>query len=199
MARFRVLLRRSGGRHAEVRSVPRPGSGEWWSCPMRWDASSGIEPAVSRVVDGLIERRVPERSDRRGGRSARLGRGWHVERALLARADLRDRPLARTTTRRPAWRLWSSREGRGSRGVDVHRSFREGPDWPVQPRPSGDASCSSPAVAVVASCPVVRGGAPALLGQRALARSSGRCPASLRRSGFDRAWGRGQAASSGRA
>src|SRR5450759_3662733 len=145
MARFRVLLRRSGGRHAEVRSVPRPGSGEWWSCPMRWDASSGIEPAVSRVVDGLIERRVPERSDRRGGRSARLGRGWHVERALLARADLRDRPLARTTTRTPAWRLWSSREGRGSRGVDVHRSFREGPDWPVPSRPF-DGSLSLPAV-----------------------------------------------------
>ena len=56
----------------------------------------------------------------------------------------RDRPLARTTTRRRFWGPWSSREGRGSRGVGVHRSFREGPDWPVQPRPSLDASCSPP-------------------------------------------------------
>ncbi len=183
MARFRVLLPRSGGRHAEVRSARRPGSGEWWSCPMRWDASSGIEPAVSRVVARVLL--APERSDRRGGRSERLGRGWHVERALLARADLRDRPLGRTTTRRRFERPWSSREGHVSRGVGVHRSFRGGPDWPVRPRPSPDSSCSYRRF----RCPAAPLVVPALLGQQAFLRSpslsclaSPFCPS--------RAWGR---------
>jgi len=104
---------------------------------------------ISRVVPGLIALLVPERSDRRGGRSGRLGRDWHVERALQVRADRRGRPLARTTTRRRFSRPWLSREGRGSRGVGVHRSFREGPDWPVRPRPSLDASCSAPTATAV--------------------------------------------------
>ena len=91
---------------------------------------------------------MPERSDKRGERSGRLGRAAHAERALRIRGDRRDRPLARTTTRRRAFPPWSSREGRGSRGVGVHRSFREGPDWPALPRPSVDASLSLPVVSM---------------------------------------------------
>jgi hypothetical protein len=101
-----------------------------------------VEPPVSPAC-GLIALPGPERSGRRGGRSGRLGRAPRVERAHRVRADRRDRPLARTTTRRRILPPWSSREGRGSRGVGVHRSSREGPDWPVRPHPSWDASCSS--------------------------------------------------------
>lgn len=97
---------------------------------------------ISRVVPGLIALLVPEHSDRRGARSGRLGRASHVERALRVRAGHRGRPLARTTTRRRFSRPWLSREDRVSRGVGVHRSSREGPDWPVRPRPSLDASLS---------------------------------------------------------
>jgi hypothetical protein len=86
---------------------------------------------------------APERTDRRGGRSVRLGHARHVESVLRVGADRRDRPLARTTTRTQPWRPWSSRESRGSRGVGVHRSAREGPDWPVLPRPYGDVSLCS--------------------------------------------------------
>ena len=133
----------------------------------------GIEPPVSRV-DGLIALLAPERSDRRGGRSGRLGRAPHVELALRVRADRRDRLLARTTTRRQAWRPWSSREGRGSRGVGVHRSFREGPDWPALPHPS-DGSCCPPAAPAVLSSTA---SGPALLPcwvSRALTRSPSLC------------------------
>ncbi len=96
---------------------------------------------VSREPVGLTLLLGPERTDTRGERNERLGHALHVERALAVRADRPDRPLARTTTRKPFERLWSSREGRGSRGVGVHRSFREEPDLPVLPRPSVDASC----------------------------------------------------------
>jgi hypothetical protein len=144
-----------------------------------------VEPPISRVVNGLIAPRVPERSDRRGVRSGRLGRARHVERAPRVRAGRRDRPLARTTTRTPAWRPWSSRESRGSRGVGVHRSCREGPDWPVLSRPSGMRPCPYRRF----ECPAVRRVAPALLGQQAFLRSpslsclaSPFCPS--------RAWGR---------
>jgi hypothetical protein len=144
-----------------------------------------VEPPISRVVNGLIAPRVPERSDRRGVRSGRLGRARHVERAPRVRAGRRDRPLARTTTRTPAWRPWSSRESRGSRGVGVHRSCREGPDWPVLSRPSGMRPCPYRRF----ECPAVRRVAPALLGQQAFLHSpslsclaSPFCPS--------RAWGR---------
>ncbi len=148
---------------------------------MRWDASSGIEPLVSRVVDGLSGLRVPERIDRRVERSERLGRAPHVECALRVRAVRRGRPLARTTTRTPAWRPWSSHESRGSRGVGVHQSCREGPDWPVLPRPSLDASLNSPTATRRFLCPAVRGGAPALLvSERSLGHRTC-CPAPLRR------------------
>ena len=101
-----------------------------------------VEPPVSHAC-GLIALLAPERSDRRGGRNGRLGRAPHVERAHWVRADRRDRPLARTTTRRRALPPWSSREGRGWRGVGVHRSVHEEPDWPALLRPSRDASCCS--------------------------------------------------------
>jgi len=144
--------------------------------------------ADRRAAAGVVARALlaPERTDRRGGRSGRLGRARHVERALRARADRGDRPLARTTTRTPAWLPWSSREGRGSRGVGVHRSCREGPDWPVLPRPSSDTSC--PSVALPGGSTV----APALLGS-AVTRSPGCCSS---RSGLllSRAWGRVQEA-----
>ncbi len=123
-----------------------------------------VELPVSPAC-GLTALLVPERSDRRGGRSGRLGRAPHVEPAHRVRADRRERPLARTTTRRRFWRPWSSREGRGSRGVGVPRSAREGPDWPARPHPSWDASCSLPSAAAALFARWLRGAAPALLGQ----------------------------------
>ncbi len=115
--------------------------------------------------DGLIAQLGPERSGRRGGRNGRLARAPHVERAHRLRANRRDRPLARTTTRRRFWQPWSSHEGRGSRGVGVRRSARVGPDWPVRPHPFWDASCSLPAAAAAFLARWLRGAAPALLGQ----------------------------------
>ena len=145
---------------------------------------------ISRVVPGLIALLVPERSDRRGGRSGRLGRDWHVERALQVRADRRGRPLARTTTRRRFSRPWLSREGRGSRGVGVHRSFREGPDWPVRPRPSLDASCSAPTATAVSYARWFEVELLPCWVSRTLTRSSSCGPVSLRRSARTAQWGR---------
>jgi hypothetical protein len=94
-----------------------------------------------RLAKGAVVARVlhvPERIDRRGGRSGQLGRGRHAECALVVRAGRRDRPPARTTTRTQPLPPWSFREGRVWRGVGVHRSCRVGLDWPVLPRPSPD-------------------------------------------------------------
>ncbi len=152
-----------------------------------------VEPPVSRV-DGLIGLLAPEHSDRRGGRSARLGRGWHVERAPRAIAGRRDRPLARTTTRRRALPLWSSREDRGSRGVDVHRFVREGPDWPALPRPSVDASYYLPAASAAFLARPHRVRAPALLGQPSAHSIAEPLSWSSLRFLLSRAWGRAQEA-----
>jgi hypothetical protein len=165
-------------RHWGGRAVGEDTSGCWGTHP-RDRARPG--PLARGAVVAHV-RHGPERSDRRGGRNARLGRAPHVGRALRVRAGRRDLPLARTTTRTLAWRPWSSREGRGSREVGVHRSCREGPDWPALSRPSPDAL----SFLCVPSGPTV---APALLGQLAFLRSpslsclaSPLCPS--------RAWGR---------
>jgi hypothetical protein len=150
-----------------------------------------VEPPVSRV-DGLIALLAPERTDRRGERNVRLGRVRHVERALRAKADRRDRPLARTTTRRRALPPWSSREGRGSRGVGVHRSFREGPDWPALPRPSDGPVVLRRHLPFLARPHRVR--APALLGQPSAHSIAEPMSWSSLRFLLSRAWGRAQEA-----
>jgi hypothetical protein len=138
-------LRAAGGRPATgtpKSARPRAGrtvGGGYSGC---WEKHPRDRARPDRLARGAVVARVllaPERIDTRGERSGRLGRARHVERALRVRAGRRDRPLARTTTRTPAWRPWSSREGRVWRGVGVHRSCRVGPDWPALPRPSPDA------------------------------------------------------------
>ena len=122
-----------------------------------------IGARADRRAGAVVVGRVPlalGHSDRRGVRSGRPGHAPHVERALQVRADRRGRPPARTTTRTPVWRPWSSRESHVWRGVGVHRFCREGPDWPVLPCPSPDASLSLPAVPM----PAIRRVAPAPAG-----------------------------------
>jgi hypothetical protein len=147
------------------RAVGDGASGCWGTHP-RDRARPDRRAGASVVARGLL---APGRIGRRGERSGPLGHGSHAERALRVRADRRDPPLARTTTRRRALPPWSSREGRGSRGVGVHRSAHEGPDWPVLPRPSPDASCPSvvsPGGSSESYCPA---------GKRAHTRSPGCC------------------------
>jgi len=122
-------------------------------------------PSGRRQVEALLVLRDGGGVAVQGGvADVGLGR-LHLGHVHRVRADRRDRPLARTTTRRRILPPWSSREGRGSRGVGVHRSSREGPDWPVRPHPSWDASSSLPAAAAVFFARRCRGRAPALLGQ----------------------------------
>jgi len=127
--------------HAEVRSsLPWP-SGHGMALRVASGRIVGDRARRDRRAGAAVVARVPhvpERIDRRGERSGQLGRGLHAECAPVVRASLADRPPARTMTRTQLLPPWSSREGRGWRGVGVHRSCRVGLDWPVLPRPSPD-------------------------------------------------------------
>jgi len=131
----------AGDGHAEVRSSLAWPSGQGIALRVASGRIVGDRARRDRLARGAVVARVPhvpERIDRRGERSGQLGRGRHAECAPVVRADRRDRPPARTMTRTQPLPPWSSREGRGWRGVGVHRSCRVGLDWPVLPRPCPD-------------------------------------------------------------
>src|SRR5450759_4512809 len=95
------------------------------------------DPSPRRASEPPVRTRTHQMDETE--RASRALRGRIGAHRLHATHDPRE------TTRAARQAFWSSREGRGSRGVDVHRSFRGGPDWPVRSRPF-DGSLSLPAV-----------------------------------------------------